>query len=376
MRILVFARSTTAHALAGGMEQQYESLMSALIARGHEISLVTTSGMSAKDELPAYEQMWLAAGGNGRYSFAWWIATASSQKPWRSHTWDLVLSVSFAGGAVTFWKDGPPVVAQVHGTSFAELQSSMGVRSIRELVKLPLNVARIARELLILRRAKRVVAVSANVETQLQMFPYSGLNLAQSVISNGVEQLDSNDILRKRRRKRMELNISEYEVVFVFSGRLHAQKGVHDAIEAFGKVRSGRLLIAGSGPEEGAARAAAATNSDISFFGRLGRAELEEVYAAGDVLLFPSKRKEGLPMVLLESAAAGLPALVYSGCGVPGELYPGLTLVSADPESLAREMSRRSPDGVRSSLLPDALTLSRMAEAYEICFASAMEGVN
>lgn len=80
-------------------------------------------------------------------------------------------------------------------------------------------------------------------------------------------------------------------------------------------------------------------------------------------------------MVLLEGAAAGLPAIVYSGCGVPGDLYPGLALVTADSESLAREMSRRSQDEERSSLLPNGLTLSHMAECYEICFASVTEGV-
>lgn len=353
------------------MEQQYESLVRGLIADGHEVSLVTTRGASDTGSLPAYSNIWHASGGNGRYSLNWWLSTANRRGCWRDENWDLVLSISFAGGMASFWRGCTPVVAQIHGTALAEVQSSGRSRTVRELLKVALNGARILREKVFLPRFDRVIAISDAVEGQLRGFPYFLSRDRVSVVPNGVAEVEADNIQSRREAKRSALGISDDEVIFLFSGRLHPQKGLSDALSAFNKTPTGRLLIAGAGVGQGEAEAAALENPRIIVLGRVPHEDLGEVYAAADVLIFPSRRKEGLPMVLLESAAFGLPALVYDGCGVPGDLFSGMTLVPANVGQLASHMLAALPRRDMNPLLPERFSLTNMIQRYEECFDAA-----
>jgi glycosyltransferase involved in cell wall biosynthesis len=109
----------------------------------------------------------------------------------------------------------------------------------------------------------------------------------------------------------------------LFVGQLHALKGTHLAIAAIQEARrlgaDVTLTIVGDGPQrqwlqELAASGAAA--SHVSFVPWLPREQLAEIYAAHDVLLFPSLRDSG-GMVVLEAMQAGLP-VVCLALGGPG----------------------------------------------------------
>jgi glycosyltransferase involved in cell wall biosynthesis len=92
--------------------------------------------------------------------------------------------------------------------------------------------------------------------------------------------------------------------VFGFLGRLHHEKGVHELLEAFASVRARhpdvRLVIAGSGAEEAALRAAA--GEAVEFAGRIPYEELAAFFERIDCLVLPSY-SEGLPLSVLEAAA-------------------------------------------------------------------------
>ncbi|MCW3835405.1 glycosyltransferase family 4 protein [Sphingomonas canadensis] len=94
---------------------------------------------------------------------------------------------------------------------------------------------------------------------------------------------------------------------FVFVGRLEANKGVAYLCEAFAGLDRAHLTIVGSGPLEADLRARFA-GPNIEFAGRLDDAALFARYRASDCFVFASLY-EGMPTVILEAMACGLPVI-------------------------------------------------------------------
>jgi phosphatidylinositol alpha-1,6-mannosyltransferase len=101
--------------------------------------------------------------------------------------------------------------------------------------------------------------------------------------------------------------------------------------------------MVGEGPELTAlARQARSTGVTLRLPGRVGQRELARHMAAADVLVHPcralaSGRSEGMPLVVREALARGLPVVASSSGGI-AELAgsPGLVLVEAsDLDALA-----------------------------------------
>jgi glycosyltransferase involved in cell wall biosynthesis len=94
---------------------------------------------------------------------------------------------------------------------------------------------------------------------------------------------------------------------FVFVGRLEHNKGIGYLCEAFTGLTGAHLTIVGSGPLGDELRAKYAGPS-IEFAGRLDDAELFARYHASDCFVFASLY-EGMPTVILEAMACGLPVI-------------------------------------------------------------------
>lgn len=101
-------------------------------------------------------------------------------------------------------------------------------------------------------------------------------------------------------------------------GRLQPQKGHATLLRALRLLPGLRLLIAGDGPEEEALRLQA-EGLDVAFLGRRG--DVPALMAQADLLVMPSGF-EGLPLVVLEAMAAGLP-VVATGIGPNVEALGG-----------------------------------------------------
>jgi glycosyltransferase involved in cell wall biosynthesis len=106
------------------------------------------------------------------------------------------------------------------------------------------------------------------------------------------------------------------ECTFLYVGRLAPEKGLEVLVRAFEDV-PGRLLIAGSGPQEADLRSL--TNGRVQFLGQLAREELPALYAGADCFVLPS-RSEPWGMVLNEAAAAGLPLVATEAAGAGYDL--------------------------------------------------------
>ena len=141
---------------------------------------------------------------------------------------------------------------------------------------------------------------------------------------------------------RARLGIPPAARILLAVGRLSAEKGHIDLIEAMALLRGAatldvRLVIAGDGPERSALeRRCTELNllGVVSFAGH--QANLAPYYGMADIFVLPS-HSEGSPNVLLEAMAAGLP-IVSTAAGGAAELVSSgetaLVVSCRDPRAI------------------------------------------
>ena len=178
------------------------------------------------------------------------------------------------------------------------------------------------------------------------------LNNKSSVIWNGSASgvdLTKFDISKKelwRQEIRKQYGLEENDIVFVFAGRLTADKGVNELLEAFLNIQKEntnvRLFMLGGMDNAGSLAEGlfeqAKKTQNIIFTGSVEN--VEQYYAASDVFVAPSYR-EGFGLVVIEAESMGLPAIVSD---VPGQIdaivenKPGLSCIVKNSRSLQKSM--------------------------------------
>lgn len=96
----------------------------------------------------------------------------------------------------------------------------------------------------------------------------------------------------------------------LYVGRLSSEKGLDTLLNAW-EMLGDRLplRIVGDGPLEPVVRARASTMVGVEALGSLPSDRVAEQMKGATVLLFPSECYEGLPMVIIEALATGLPVV-------------------------------------------------------------------
>ncbi len=108
-----------------------------------------------------------------------------------------------------------------------------------------------------------------------------------------------------KRAIRKELGIPVAKKTFLYVGRLSKEKNIDEMIK---QIRSDELLIIVGKGEEEAHLVDLCEKKDVRFAGPKRQEELQSYYAAADALLLFSSH-EGLPTVVLEGFACGLPVV-------------------------------------------------------------------
>ena len=107
----------------------------------------------------------------------------------------------------------------------------------------------------------------------------------------------------------------------VFAGRLLAEKGVLDLIEALGALArrgvAARLVVAGSGPARGAAERLAerlGVAGQVELRGTVPKAEVRRLMQSADAVVAPTWHAyaEGLPNTVVEGLALGTPVVAVT----------------------------------------------------------------
>ena len=163
---------------------------------------------------------------------------------------------------------------------------------------------------------RHIVAISNLVRNQLVQ-TYHTKKDQITVIYNGVDlnRFNQDVIVRWRKEIRSSFNFRDQDIVLLFVGHDFRRKGLEYLIGALPHVDPKvRLLVAGRGnPEVYRGMAASLGISErVLFAGSVG--EMEQVYSAADIFVFPTLY-DAFGSVGLEAMACGLPVITtkYSG---------------------------------------------------------------
>ena len=120
-------------------------------------------------------------------------------------------------------------------------------------------------------------------------------------------------------------------------GRLVARKGHFLLVEALARLRSAgvelRVVIVGEGPERQELEALAArlgVTDHLLMPGAVGQDEIADWFRDADVLCLPSFA-EGVPIVLMEAMASGLPVVASRTMGIPELVEDGVSGLLVTP---------------------------------------------
>lgn len=154
------------------------------------------------------------------------------------------------------------------------------------------------------------------------------------VVPNGIDLEKFKDLPGKIQSRNM-LGLPEESLIIGVVGRPRPVKGFHFLISAFvlleKKVPSATLVFVGNGPDEvQLKRMAAESGVRQKIFFLDDRDDIPNVLPAFDLFVLPSLW-EGMPIVILEAMAAGLPVLATQVGGVPELVVPDITGILVEP---------------------------------------------
>jgi glycosyltransferase involved in cell wall biosynthesis len=201
----------------------------------------------------------------------------------------------------------------------------------------------------------KTIVVSPEEQQAIQRLGMPADRIA--LVCNGIKADVQN---ASRQSARRELNLPEDAIVIGFVGRLVKLKAVDVLLRAFAvtaaRVSQARLVIVGSGPLRESLETLA---TDLGVGDRviwLGERNGRDFIRGFDIFALAS-RKEGLPYVILEAMAAGLPIVATETCSVSVLLKSdetGLVVPRDNVEQLADALSRLGSDEMLRSRLGHA----------------------
>jgi glycosyltransferase involved in cell wall biosynthesis len=156
--------------------------------------------------------------------------------------------------------------------------------------------------------------------------------------------------------------VSSKPNLVLFLGRLEAEKGIYDLLEALAAVRANvpdlRLVCAGEGDRIGVARYAERLGiaDAVKFTGWVGPSGKRALLEHAAVFALPSY-KEALPASLVEAMGAGIPVVASPVGGIPEVVTDGASgfLVGAgDTRNLQRALARLLTDRTLARRMGDA----------------------
>lgn len=154
-------------------------------------------------------------------------------------------------------------------------------------------------------------------------------------------------LAKQRQSARVDLGLADRKVV-LFAGTLTKRKGVDELVEVLPEIASRHpdvaLLIVGEGilgthlRERGRQLG---VSDRLTFLGSTTHHDIPRLFAAADVLVLPSLN-EGMPRVILEGLASGLPVVAADVGGVSEvveDRRTGLLVPAGDRVSLAHALT-------------------------------------
>lgn len=360
MRILVVSsgRIPTPPRTGGGVEKYTYFLARALSQLGHQVDYVTNVSPDYKPfpgvhviPLPAFgfslQDSYLASGVG--LLLGGTIARSRAARAMREKRYDIAdfhSPISSLGALPMRVRPKIPVAFTAHNPVPWNLHAEGGLSAkLRSLTFTAID-ARVAS------RADGVIALGTELRTSL--VKELGLNPARTFMTTvGVDPTPyqlSDEVVENVRRR---LHLPSRYVLFV--GRFVPQKGVSLLLIALAGTGI-PLVLVGDGPMfQTLTRQARDLNmaETVRFLGSCPPDELSAIYRGASVYALPSLA-EGMPHVVLEAAAAGLPIVATRVEGIGAIVVEGETghiVPIADPEALRRAIQSLFSDPTQAQRL-------------------------
>lgn len=221
----------------------------------------------------------------------------------------------------------------------------------------------------------------------------NGLGLPRHVRHGFANLSDGIDTQFFRRENARPLENPPAQPVILLPARVVREKGQLDLVRAAAELRrsgvecclafAGRVDSSGFVTELHQAMAQAGMTGQVHFLGNLGLEALRNWYAASAIVALPTYHHEGLPRIVLEAQAMGVPVVAYSTGGVADGIASGRTgflLRTGDIAGLAdrlRELlassSRRAAMGICGREAAETrFSLAALAERHERFYAQVI----
>ena len=321
---------------------------------GHRVFLYTTPG-GTPDAVPPGIDVAELPGAAGRYSRRWFAATADVDLV----DVDVVVGVSAGARRILGRSDvAAPVLMQAHGTSADEIRTKWSLRTPRALLGIVRNVVGLVQDVRNYRRYTAVVSIGPSVTDSIATYPRWAQPRRVTTISNGIP-----------RSTTVSAGSSRSGLLYV--GRLHREKGVDRLIRSMSEGDTD-LEVVGDGPERAHLEhlvGELGLSGRVTFHGALPAPDVRDVTAAAAVVVVPSRRREGLPLVVLEALDSGAQVVVSPTvrAALAAVAPAGVLTWDPDGETLASVLSAASEQSDRV-VLPEEYDIRTVAERYVTLF--------
>lgn len=357
----------------GGIEYHLRDLAEGLAARGHTVTVLVTASGRQTSVTQLHERLSIVRAARVLHAASTPLSLSQILRA-RAIRADLVhLHFPFPPGDMVARAaaGAPPLVITYHSDI------------VRQRRLLALYQPLLQRTL---RRARRILATSpAYIESSPFLRPHAA---KCRVVPLGVDpdrfaSADPASVARLRA-------LTAPHPTALFVGRLRYYKGLHLLLDALSHVPDVRLLVVGSGPEQGALQQQArdrGLDARIHWLGDLADDLLPAAHRAADFFVLPAHlRAEAFGVAQLEALASGLPCIsteigtgtsfvnahAETGLVVPGgdvaALAQAIRLLAEDPSLRHAYAARARQRAV------DRFSLKRMLDDVEEIYAEVAAG--
>ena len=170
-----------------------------------------------------------------------------------------------------------------------------------------------------LNSSKKIIAVSSDLAKKINQMEIDPQKII--VLRNAVDISRFKPIKNVEMRKKY--NIQEKEILILFIGHLEPFKGIFELLDAFYEInkknQNVKLVIIGEGHSEMEVKEIVNKynlKENITFTGKVSPEVIQNFYQMADIFTLPSYT-EGLPLVVIEAMACGLPVVVSCVGGIP-----------------------------------------------------------
>lgn len=234
-----------------------------------------------------------------------------------------------------------------------------------------------------LNNCNKAIAVSEDLAKKMRSLKKNQRDI--TILRNAVDTNRFKPLKNKELRKYYK--IKDNEILILFVGYLDTFKGIFELINAFYEINKKKdninLMIVGEGPKENELKKKVyklGLEKSVIFTGNINPNDVPPYYQNADIFVLPSYT-EGLPLVLIEAMACGLPVVVSNVGGIPeiiedskngflvhpqniNELNEKLGILIYD-NKLKRDFSKRSIETIYKNSLNIESKVKELIRLYE-----------